>query len=56
MSASFRDSGNATPTGGPNGKNAGKNKKKEAAAATTEDSENDWQGNKKRTNFGASRK
>ncbi|KAL7912138.1 histone acetyltransferase subunit NuA4 [Trichoderma velutinum] len=52
LSTSFRDSasGNPTPTSA-GGNKASKPKKKE-----TEDSENDAQTNKKRTNFGASRK
>ncbi|KAL7788246.1 histone acetyltransferase subunit NuA4 [Trichoderma ceciliae] len=52
LSTSFRDSasGNPTPTSGA-GNKANKPKKKD-----TEDSENDAQTNKKRTNFGASRK
>ncbi|POR31334.1 Dipeptidyl-peptidase 5 [Tolypocladium paradoxum] len=53
MSASFRDSGSAhpTPSSATGNKNSNKSKKKE-----TEESEGDSQTNKKRTNFGASRK
>ncbi|KAL7899983.1 histone acetyltransferase subunit NuA4 [Trichoderma sp. SZMC 28014] len=52
LSTTYRDSasGNPTPTSA-GGHKASKPKKKE-----TEDSENDAQNNKKRTNFGASRK
>lgn len=54
LSATFRDSGSMahpTPTPGTGTKGANKSKKKEA-----EESERDSQSNKKRTNFGASRK
>ncbi|KAM4059631.1 histone acetyltransferase subunit nuA4 domain-containing protein [Hirsutella rhossiliensis] len=54
LSASFRDSGSVahpTPTPATGNKSANKSKKKEA-----EESEGDSQSNKKRTNFGASRK
>ncbi|PNY23717.1 Dipeptidyl-peptidase 5, partial [Tolypocladium capitatum] len=53
MSATFRDSGSAhpTPSSATGTKNLTKPKKKE-----TEESEGDSQTNKKRTNFGASRK
>ncbi|RFU76219.1 chromatin modification eaf6 [Trichoderma arundinaceum] len=52
LSTSFRDSasGNPTPT------SAGGNKSNKPKKRDTEDSENDAQTNKKRTNFGASRK
>jgi chromatin modification-related protein EAF6 len=55
LSTSFKDTGsaNATPTSATAGKGASKLKKKDK---DNEDSENDSQANKKRTNFGASRK
>ncbi|KAI9171625.1 Chromatin modification-related protein eaf6 [Paramyrothecium foliicola] len=53
LSTNFKDTGsaNATPTSATAGKNASKLKKKD-----NEDSEAESQTNKKRTNFGASRK
>jgi hypothetical protein len=50
MSASFKDSGNATPTTTGGSKNQKKGKK------DVDDSEAESGTNKKRTNFGASRK
>lgn len=54
MSASFRDGGGSTPTSGAGNKNNSKSKKN--ANKDNEDSECDSQTNKKRANFGASRK
>ncbi|TFA98571.1 Chromatin modification-related protein eaf6, partial [Trichoderma ghanense] len=52
LSTTFRDSGSSNPTPtSAGGSKASKSKKKD-----TEESENDAQTNKKRTNFGASRK
>ncbi|KAJ2974934.1 hypothetical protein NQ176_g5797 [Zarea fungicola] len=57
VSASFRDSGSgSTPNAGGAAATKNSKKKKSAPQQETEDSENDTQTSKKRTNFGASRK